>query len=185
METITKSFAFHEGKLVPSLDLFLLESGWSSDRSILSKSASSKSSEYKVYVRSYTSQYKYKLRNFALNEMEAEFDSDTGEIRSLVFRDTSVHKKITFNEKSAIITVVRGSDAVGNKTEAITTTLKEPIIGISVNGNELKAPFDLGEVYTEFTGLDSAYLTEEEIEEEKVNATLWAELAEQLQQGTN
>lgn len=185
METITKSFTFHESKLVPSIDLFLLECGWSDDQSILSKSASSKSGEYRVYVRSYTDTHKYKLRNFALNEMEADFDVDTGEIRSLIFRDTSVHKKIAFTEKGAIITVVRGSDAVGSKTEAITTTLKEPIIGVSVNGNELKAPFDLGEVYTEFTGLDTKYLTEEEIEEEKVNANLWAELAEQLSQGTS
>lgn len=178
MDLITKEFSFVGDKAYPKLDLFLQEAGWLRDEII--KSSASQVSEYKIYVRSYTNLSKYKLRNFSLNEMEADFDVDTGEIKRIEFRDTSVHKKITFTSQSAVLTVVRGSDAVGAKTESIQTTLKEPIIGISVNGKELKAPFDLAEVYKEFTGLDIKYLTEEEIEEEKVNANMWAELAEQL-----
>lgn len=179
MDLITKEFKFLGNKAYPKLDLFLQESGWLKNDDII-KSSATQVSEYKIYVRSYTNLHKYKLRNFALNEMEADFDVDTGEIKRIEFRDTSVHKKIVFTPQSAIITVVRGSDAVGNKTEPVQTTLKEPIIGISVNGKELKAPFDVAEVYKDFTGLDIKYLTEEEIEEEKVNANMWAELAEQL-----
>lgn len=181
MDLITKHFKFLGNKAYPTLDLFLQESGWIKNDDII-KSSASQVSEYKIYVRSYTNLSKYKLRNFSLNEMEADFDIDDGELKRIEFRDTSVHKKIVFTSQSAVITVVRGSDAVGAKTDTLQTTLKEPIIGISVNDKELNAPFDLNTVYKEFTGLDVKYLTEEEIEEEKVNANMWAELAEQLKE---
>lgn len=180
MEKITKSFVFSEKGVIDKIDLFLSEAGWINSDII--KSSASKVSEYRIYVTSYTNLHKYKLRNFALNEMEADFEVDSGQLKRMVFKDTSVHKTIVFDEKGAVITIVRGVDPVSSKTETITKTLKEPIIGISVNDKEMKAPFDLQEVYQAFTGLNLKYLTEEEIEEEKSKTNLWAELAKKLEE---
>lgn len=181
MDCFTKHFTFIGEEAFPSLDLFLADSGWVNNPSLIQKSSAAQVSEYNIYVRTFNSNYSYKLRNFSVNEMEADFSAQTGDLRSLTFRDTSVHKKITFTDQSAILTVVRGADTVGKNSESISNTTKEAIIGITVNKVELKAPFDLKEVYEKFTGLDLKYLTEEEIEEEKITANLWAELAEQLQ----
>jgi hypothetical protein len=180
METFTKHFTFRGDKAFPTNDLFLAETGWVDNPTLLEKSSAQQVSEYKIYVRTFNSNYSYKLRNFSVNEMEADFNIDTAELKSVTFRDTSVHKKITFTPQTAVLTVVKGMDTVGQNSESIASTVKEPIIALSVNGKELRAPFDLNEVYTTFTGLDVKYLTEEEIEEEKLQANLWAELAEQL-----
>lgn len=178
MDIIQKCFSFVGDKAIPKLDLFLSESGWLK-QDVLEKSAATKVSEFKVYVRTY-SNFKYKMRSFSLNEMEAEFSTEDYQLKSLVFKDTSVHKKITFTSRGAILTVVKGQDVVGKNSESI-QSVKEPIISISVNGKDVQAPFELESIYEMFTGLSIKYLTEEEIEEEKVNANLWNQLAEELQ----
>lgn len=180
MDCFTKHFTFVNREAIPTLDLFLAQTQWVDNPTLLEKSSASKVSEYNIYVRTFNSNYSYKLRNFSVNEMEADFSIESGELKSLTFRDTSVHKKITFTPQTAVLTVVRGQDTVGKNSESVNTTIKEAIIGIAVNGVELKAPFDIEQVYKEFTGLDVKYLTEEEIEEEKLNANLWKDLADQL-----
>lgn len=182
-DTIIKHFTILGKNAVPTLDLLLHEAGYIESHNELIKSAATKVSEYRIFAHTYDSLNSLCLRSFSLNELEAEFDIKTKEIRSVTLRDTSVHKKITFNNKGAILTYARGQDVVGRHSETTSITTKEPISKITINNESFAVPFDVADVYERITGLSVDFLTEDDLEEEQRNANLWTELLDQMQKG--
>jgi len=178
VDTVIKSFTILGDTAVPSLDYFLHESGWLDNEII--KSAATKVSEYRIFAHTYDSMNSLCLRSFSLNELEAEFDVRSKELRSVTLRDTSVHKKITFNHKGAILTYARGQDTVGIHSETKSITTKEPISKITINDKSFSVPFDVEDVYEKITGLSVDLLTDDDLEEEQRNANMWTELLEQM-----
>jgi hypothetical protein len=183
METITKHFTIVGDKAVSSLPLFLHQAGWVTSDDPLIKSANTKTSEYRVFAHTYDSLNSLCLRSFSLNELEAEFDLNTKEIRSVTLRDTAVHKKITFNKKGAILTYARGQDVVGQNSEVNSLTTKEPISKITINSDIFAVPFDVKVVYEKITGLSVDLLTDDDLEEEQRNANLWTDLIGTIEGG--
>lgn len=179
METITKSFTMVGNKAFPSLQVFLHQSGWSENELI--KSAATQVSEYRIFAHTYDSLNSLCLRSFSLNELEAEFDVRSKELRSVTLRDTSVHKKIVFNNRGAILVYARGQDTVGKHSETKAITTKESISKITINDRVYSVPFDVKDVYEGITGLNVDYLTDDDLEEEAQNANMWSELLEQMQ----
>lgn len=179
METITKSFTLYQGNLVKSETLFLYDLGLLKSQDDILKSAATKVSEYRIFAHTYDSMNSLCLRSFSLNELEAEFDIRTKDIRSVTLRDTSVHKKITFNDKGAILTYARGQDTVGKHSEFKEITTKEPISKITINDQSFSVPYDTKEIYEKITGLSLEYLTDEDLEKDKEEANLWSSLLEQ------
>lgn len=180
-ETITKSFTILGKSVVPSVELFLHEAGWVTSENELIKSAATKVSEYRIFAHTYDSMNSLCLRSFSLNELEAEFDVRTKEIRTLTLRDTSVHKKVTFGEKGAILVYARGQDTVGKNSEVKSITTKEPISKITINDVAYSVPFDVKTVYEGITGMSVDLLTDDDLEEEQREANMWTELLEQMQ----
>ena len=178
---ITKSFTAVGDTVVPTLDILLYDLGWADTDNELIKSAATKVSEYSVFVHTYDSLNSLCLRNFSLNELEAEFDIYTKELRAITLRDTSVHKKITFNRKGAMLVYARGQDVVGQNSEIKTVTTKEAISKITINDKVYSVPFDVKEVYEGITGMSVDDLTNEDLEEEKEQANLWTELLTQME----
>lgn len=181
METITKNFTVVGSEVVKSLDLLLYDLGLIKDQDDLLKSAATKVSEYRIFAHTYDSLNSLCLRSFSLNELEAEFDIRTKDIRSVTLRDTSVHKKITFNTKGAILTYARGQDTVGKNSEVKDITTKEPISKITINDQSFSVPYDPKEIYEKITGMSVDYLTEEDLEQDKQEANMWTTLLEQKQ----
>jgi hypothetical protein len=181
METFTKSFILSKGCLVPELDILLTKAGWLDETSI-TKSAAAQISDYKLYVRTFDSMNTYKLYTFSLNELEAEFDAKSGDITSLTLRNTSVHKKLSFNAKGTTLTNVKGQDTVGQHSEVNYLTTREPVFNLNINGTDFNAPFEMGDVYEYLTGLNVNFFTEDDIEEERSNQNLWNTLVEQLKE---
>jgi len=178
---ITKSFTAVGNTVVPTLDILLYDLGWVDTDNELIKSAATKVSEYRIFAHTYDSLNSLCLRSFSLNELEAEFDIHTKELRAVTLRDTSVHKKITFNNKGAILVYARGQDVVGQNSEIKTITTKEPISKITINDKVYSVPFDVKEVYEGITGMSVDYLTDEDLEEEQQQANLWTELLTQME----
>ena len=180
MITITKHYTIRDGRALPSLDLHLHDAGYIEETALM-KSAASKVSEYKIFAHTYDNLNSLKLRGFSLNELEVELDVNTKDIRAIVLRDTSVHKKITFSDKGAILTAVKGKDVVGENSEFSDITTKEPIGKININGEDFPIPFELNVVYQKLTGEDIGLLTDDDIENEQINANLWEELQNQIE----
>lgn len=183
MITITKHYTIRNGHILPSLDLLLSEAGYIEQTELI-KSAATKVSEYKIFAHTYDNMNSLKLRGFSLNELEVELDIKTKDIRSIVLRDTSVHKKITFSDKGAILTAVRGKDVVGENSEFSDITTKEPISKININGEDFVIPFELPDVYQRLTGDNINMLTDDDLEDEQFNANLWTELKNQIEEIT-
>ena len=93
MEKLVKRFIVEDDKVIPELDLFLEKAGW------IQKSAATKVSEFQIYVGTFktTGSYKYNTYGFSMNEIEAEFDYNNGDMLTLTLRDTSVNKKYEIN----------------------------------------------------------------------------------------
>ena len=179
-ETFTKRFIYENGNTTPELDLFLEKAGW------IEKSSATKVSEFQIHVGTFqtTGNYKYNVYGFALNEIEAEFDYNNGDMLSLTLRDTSVNKKIEFTKKTAVFTYTRGRDTVGQHSEMNYLTTREPIVNIKINGKQYQRSdtgIDMEQVYKDLTGLDLSFLTEDDLEEERENSNLWFTLLQQVE----
>lgn len=181
MNTITKSYTIRNGHALPSLELYLSDGGYIEETELI-KSAATKVSEYKIFAHTYDSMNSLRLRSFSLNELEVELDIKTKDIRSITLRDTSVHKKITFSDKGAILTAVKGKDVVGENSEFSDITTKEPISKININGEDFAIPFELTDVYQKLTGDNLSLLTDDDLEDEQFNANLWADLQKQIEE---
>lgn len=182
METFTKHFTLRGEHAIPSIPLILHEKGWVDSSDEIIKSAATKVSEFKIFAHTYDGLNSLCLRSFSLNELEAEFDVQTKKLRAITLRDTSVNKKVTFNNRGAILTYVRGQDTVGQFSETHSVTTKEPVSKITINGTEFNIPFELDDVYERITGMSPDLLTEEDIEEEARMANTWAEFLETMKE---
>ena len=151
----------------------------------IDKSAATKTSEFKILVKTFDTANSYKTYSFALNELEADFTVNDNSIRSLVLRDTSVNKKITFMKDSADLTFARGQDTLGVNTETNKAVTREPVFWIKINGTTFNAPFNLVEVYEDITGVSIDDITQAEIEQELISVNVWEEFKLQLQEGNN
>lgn len=179
-ETFTKRFIYENNNVTPELDLYLEKAGW------IDKSSATKVSEFQIHVGTFqtTGSYKYNVYGFALNEIEAEFDYNTGDMLSLTLRDTSVNKKIEFTNKTAIFTYTRGRDTVGKHSEMNFLTTREPIVTIKINSKQYNRGDDIIDmelIYKDLTGLDLSFLTEDELEEEREATNLWFTLQAQVE----
>ncbi|QVW00221.1 hypothetical protein 2017DhaAB_0615 [Vibrio phage ICP1] len=182
MQTFTKHFTIRGKHAIPSIPLELHEKGWVESSDEIIKSAATKVSEYRIFAHTYDGLNSLCLRSFSLNELEAEFDVQSKELRAITLRDTSVNKKTTFNNKGAILTYVRGQDTVGQYSETNSVTTKEPVSKITINDIVFNIPFEINDVYEKVTGQNPNFLTEEDIEEEARMANTWVEFLEQMKQ---
>ena len=139
----------------------------------LSKSASTRVSEYFIDITTIASTTRYNNYRFSLNELEASFDLQTDDIKQIELRDTSVHKKITFLENKTTLTYAKGQDAVGQNSEVNHLTSRETVYSINVNGQQFISPnsteegirlTDLEAIYFALTGFDLS--TREDLNEE-------------------
>ncbi|CAH9011731.1 putative coil containing protein [Vibrio phage 501E54-1] len=145
-----------DGKVMRCFDALLLDA----ESSTLEKSAATRVSEYNIDVTTLTNTTQYKNYRFSLNELEASFDYKTDELVSIELRDTSVHKKITFTSKKTTLTYAKGQDTVGQNSEWNTTTSKELVYSININGDVFNSPnpsnVDEDNI---LTNLDALYLS--------------------------
>ena len=148
----------------------------------IDKSAATKTSEFKLLVKTFDSNSTYKTYSFALNELEADFTLGDNSTKSLVLRDTAVNKKITFKKDSADLTFARGQDTLGVNTETNKAVTREPVFWIKINGDTFNAPFNLTNVYETITGISIDDITQEEIEQELISVNVWEEFKLQLQE---
>ncbi len=148
----------------------------------IDKSSASQVSQFKILVKTFDTMNSYKTYSFALNELEAEFDTQDNAIRAVILRDTEVNKKITFKKDTAELTYVRGQDTLGLHSETNSMVTREPVFWIKINGTTFHAPFDLVNVYEDITGTSVDDITEDEIEQEKISINVWEEFKNQLQE---
>lgn len=183
METITKHYTVLGNDLVPSLDLLFHKMSWVESNNPIIKSASSKTSEFNIIAYTYSDMNRLNVRQFALNELEAEYDLKLNQLRSITLRDTDVHKKVTFTLQGGILTYVHGQDTVGKISEIKNSSVKEPIAKIIINNQEYSTPFNLGNIYKGITGLSFDDITDEELKEEQMSNNLWSDFMELLNRG--
>lgn len=109
---------------------------------------------YSISVASYSGLKTSKLRTFVMSEMEVEFDIEEFYIKSLVFKDTSVHKKLTLKDDgTGNLVVVDGYDTVGEHSDPRPTTRTEVVDNFTINDNyQYQVPFDLKAIYEDLTG---------------------------------
>lgn len=146
----------------------------------LQKSANTQVSQFKILVKTFDSFNSYKTYSFSLNELEAEFSVETNELRSIVLRDTSVNKKITFSKDKSELTYVHGQDTLGQHSEVNSSVTREPIFWIKINDNTFNAPFDITGVYEDIIDESIGDMTEEDFEQEKVKVEVWEEFRQVL-----
>jgi len=180
MITITKSYTVSDGKLYPSLDLYLYKAGYLNKEPI-AKSSASKVSEFNIEAHTFDQLNSLKVRVFSLNELEVELDINTKEIRAIVLRDTSVHKKLTFNGNGATLTSVRGKDVVGENSEFSDITTKEPIEKLLINNEEYLPPFELNSIYKRLIGESVSDISDSDMVNEQFNINLWKELQDKIE----
>lgn len=143
------------GEVMRCFDALLLDA-----ESTVEKSAATRVSEYNIDVTTLTNTTQYKNYRFSLNELEAAFDYNTDEIVSIELRDTSVHKKLTFTPKKSTLTYAKGQDTVGQNSEWNTTTSKELVHSININGDTFNSPYpDMDESEKSLLDLEALYLS--------------------------
>lgn len=180
METLTKHFSVVDEGLVETIP-FLLKQAGVLDEDVLMKSSAHTTAQYKVTIGTFSSLNTYMTYSFNLNELESEFDKRDNKILSVVLRDTSVNKKISFTKDQAVLTYARGQDTVGKNSEVQAITTREPVHTIKINSHSFKAPFDLEDVYEKVTGVNLNELHAEDWEEEERNANMWEQFIEGLE----
>ncbi|BAV80911.1 hypothetical protein [Vibrio phage RYC] len=128
------------------------------DQAQLEKSAATRVSEYFIDITTLTNTAKYKTYRFSLNEMEAAFDLNTNDLEMIELRDTSVNKKITLTPTKSTLVYAKGQDTVGQNSEWNTTTARETIYSVNINGDEFLAP-SIAEESNDITNLPAVYLS--------------------------
>ena len=180
MDTLTKHFSMVEEGLVETVPFLLKQAGWIEEDE-LTKSSAYTTAQYKVTIGTFSSLNNYMTYIFNLNELESEFSKRDSKILSVVLRDTSVNKKVSFTKDRAVLTYARGQDTVGKHSEVQAITTKEPVHTIEINSHMFRAPFDLEEIYEKLTGINLEELHAEDWEEEERNANMWEQFIEGLQ----
>ncbi len=145
-----EKFSVREGELLDEFSVGFFDEATHG----IVKSANTKTSEFYIHLTTLSSMDKYSTYILSLNELEASFSLATDEISTLTLRDTSVHKKLTFNKEEGKLIYAKGQDVVGQHSEFDSLLSTEIVQSMSVNGKEYKAPIDLEDLYLGLTGYD-------------------------------
>lgn len=176
MDTFSKKFIIEDDILYTQLDNFLEKSG------LIEKSANTKTSEFKILIKTFSKYNHYSVHSFSLNELEASINAETSALLSLVLRDTNSDKKIVFTNKGAEFVYVKGEDMVGKVTDPYLTVIKEPIFYMTINGDTFSAPINIEMIYTTLTGEDITLWTQEEVDNVRHESNMWDELSAQIKE---
>lgn len=159
----TVDFQVRDNQLISIFDAMLHD---------ITKSVHGNGDSFELTVTTLASLNTYNTYMFSMNEMEGNFSMSDDTLGKITLRDTKVHKKLEFTDKKAQLIYARGQDVVGKHSEVIYSTTKESIYNITINGEELSAPFDLNELYLTLTGID-LNVEAEEIEVMDVLTNWW------------